>query len=62
MCDILLWCTSKHRENGAVSHKLNFFYPQRVMFGKKLIVFYVGILSASSFNMPDDDFQYTQNM
>ena len=32
------------------------------MFGKKLIVLYVGILSASSFYMPDDDFQYSQNM
>jgi len=33
-----------------------------VMCGKKLIVLYVGILSASSFYMPDDDFQYSQNM
>jgi hypothetical protein len=33
-----------------------------IMFGKKLIVLCVGILSVSSFYMPDDDFQYSQSM
>jgi hypothetical protein len=66
MCGILLWCRSKHRGNGAVSYELIFFTPNMmevtIMCGKKLIVLYVGILSASSFYVPVDDFQYSQNM